>query len=79
MADVILSDGRELDLDLNKITLREFRALFDPKQKPEDEDATLCKVAGLTLEEYQALPYLDFRRLTQAILRKVKEPLADPN
>jgi hypothetical protein len=79
MADVTLSDGRELDINLNRITLREWRALFDTDQKPEDEDATLSKVVDLTVEEYQSLPYLDFRLVAQAIFTKAREPLASPN
>jgi hypothetical protein len=78
MADLILSDGREITLDLTQITLREYRALFSPHQ-PEEEDASLAKVAGLTLEEYQTLPYPDWRRITTKFFERAREPLTDPN
>lgn len=74
MADVILSDGREITFDLLKISLSEYRALFDAHQ-PEEEDAVLARVAGLTVDEYRALPVPDWRALAAAFFRKAREPL----
>ena len=84
MADIILEGGaafgrKEITINLNAITLREYRALFDPKQKPDEEDALLSRVCGLTLEEYQTLPYLEWRKLTQKFFERARNPLADPN
>jgi hypothetical protein len=79
MADVTLSDGREIDFDLTRITVREYRALFDPKQPQADEDAAIVKVCGLTPDEYLELSLLDQKVLFKAFIRKAREPLADPN
>ncbi len=79
MSDLTMEDGREITLDLNKITLREYRALFDRLQKPEEEDAVLCRVFGLTLEEYQTLPYPTWRKLTELFFERARSPLSDPN
>jgi hypothetical protein len=79
MADLTLEDGREITIDLTKINLREYRALFDAGQKPEEEDRLLSRVCGLTLEEYQTLPYPEWRKLTQKFFERARNPLADPN
>lgn len=79
MADITLSDGREITIDLGKISVREWRALFDPKQPDADEYATVGRVAGLTAEQVAGLPLPEWQRLYRAILKKAQEPLADPN
>lgn len=79
MPDMTLSDGREITFDLMALSLTEFRALFDSKQPQVEADAILARVAGMTLEEYGALPYLEWRRLTIEFFKKSRNPLADPN
>lgn len=73
-ADLVLSDGREIFLDMTKITLREFRELFKPSQDKTEEDKTLARVAGLTVEELQALPVPDWRSLAARFFEKAQEP-----
>lgn len=79
MADVTLSDGREITFDLNKVTIREYRALFNAQQPDEDEYATLAKAAGMKPEAVSALGFEDWRQFGKAFFRKAQEPLADPN
>ena len=79
MADIILSDGREIVLDLNKISIKEYRALFDPDQPEEEEYAILAKVCNLKPENISALGYDDWRKLIRAFFDKARQPLADPN
>lgn len=76
---VKLSGGREVTFDLNRITVAEWRALFDADQSAEDGDATLAKAAGLTAEEIAVMGFSDYRRLTKAFFEAAKEPLADPS
>ena len=76
---VKLSDGREIEIDLYKLTLEEYRALFNTAQKPEDEDVILARVFGLDVEDYRKLPYPDWRRLTVAFFDAARNPLASPN
>lgn len=79
MADVTLSDGREITINLGKVTVKEWRALFDPKQ-PDDEEYTIVgKAAGMTAEQVGSLSLPDWQRLYRAMLKKAQEPLADPN
>ena len=79
MPNITLADGREITIDLSVITIREYRALFDKKQKQEDEDATLAKVVGLTVDELLDLSQPDYRRVTEAFFKAAREPLSDPN
>jgi hypothetical protein len=80
MADITLSDGREITFDLKKVSLKEYRALFDPKQPRETEDATISKVSGLTVDEYVDLPLEDSKRLVVAFIKRAQKPVgADPN
>lgn len=76
---ITLSDGRELTVDLTKITIAEYRKLFAPETTPEEEDALLAPCFGLTVEEFQALPYPDYKRVTAAFFEQARNPLADPN
>lgn len=79
MNKVVISDGREIVVDLSKISLREYRSVFDTKQKPEEEDVILAKVFGLDVETYRDLPYPDWRLLTVKFFEFARNPLSDPN
>jgi hypothetical protein len=79
MADITLSDGREITFDLNKISIREYRALFKTTQPDDEEYASLAKVCGLKPDDVASLGYVDWRKLCLAFFNKAREPLADPN
>lgn len=79
MADVVLSDGREIELDLYKITLAEYRSLFDKSQDQAVEDELMCRVSGMTVDELHQLAYPDWRKLTTAFFEKSRNPLAEKN
>ena len=78
MADITLSDGREITLDFTKLTLKEYRALFDKAQAVDDEDTIVARVCGIEIDEYQSLSYADWKRLLQAFFKRSREPV-DPN
>jgi hypothetical protein len=79
MADVVLSDGREITFDLDCFTLEEYRELFNPGQPEEEADAVISRAAGVKLEDYHALKMSDWKRLMKAFFKKCRDPLADPN
>ncbi|MHC4334125.1 MAG: hypothetical protein ACYSUV_10300 [Planctomycetota bacterium] len=79
MSDLKLSDGREVTIDLYKVTIKEWRDLLNPEQAEEDEYATLAKVCGMKPEEVAGLAYPDFRLLGQKVAEKASNPLSDPN
>lgn len=76
--EVVLEDGRLIQIDLNRITVAEWRRLFDPSQLPEEEDEILSKAAGMTAEEWRSLGLADWRKVSMAILEKGRNPLSDP-
>ena len=75
---VTLPSGIEVNLDLNKITLAEYRSLFDD-HSPDEDDAIIAHASGMTVEELQVLGYTDYRALITHFWEKAKDPLADPN
>jgi hypothetical protein len=82
MAEVELKSGRRLVIDMDAITISEYRALFKPITGDADqqrENEILGRAAGLTAEEVGNLPQREWRRVVKAILQAAQEPLADPN
>jgi hypothetical protein len=79
MSDLKLSDGRELDVDMNLVNIKEWRALLDPEQKDEEEYRILGKVVGLSGKDVGNLGQEDFRRLGQKVAEMASRPLSDPN
>jgi len=78
MSDLTLADGREIDINLEAITVREYRELFSPKQSSEEETAILAKVSGMTPDEVESLSMLDYKRLLRELLAVARQPLVDP-
>lgn len=74
---VRLADGREVTPDLNRITIREYRAVFNPKQPQDEEDATLAKLYGITVDELNAQSVIIFKRLFATFLEAAKKPVED--
>ena len=79
MADFTLSDGKEITFDLSLMTYGQWLGLFDPKESDERSDKTLARVAGITLKELKALPFLEYKKLFNVLLKRAREPLNDPN
>ena len=79
MADFVLSDGREINFDLAKITYGQWLGMFDVKESEERSDETLARVSGMKLKELKKLPLLEYKGLLQALMRRCREPLSDPN
>lgn len=75
---VTLSDGREVIVDLSKITIKEHRSLFSADNKQENEDRLLSHVCGLKVEEFQNLPTWDWKLITDTYFWLFKNPTFDP-
>ena len=77
---VKLSDGREVEVDLYKVTYAEVVEMTDPATPMDRMHALMGQVVGMKGEELAALPYPDYRRVDRAVFRLLKDPLgADPN
>jgi hypothetical protein len=76
---VTLHDGRTLEIDLHRVTLREFRSIFAPEQQQAEEDRIIAKACGLDVDVYLDLPQPDARRVILEFLAAASQPLKDPN
>lgn len=74
-----ISNGQVVELDLNRVTVREYRAMFDASQPQAEEDATLAKAYGMTVEQITELSLVDYKRLAREFFDAARNPLADPN
>lgn len=72
-------DLDSIKIDLNVVTIREYRALFDKAQPQDEEDAIIAKACGITVDELLDLSQPDYRRLVKRFFDAAREPLADPN
>jgi hypothetical protein len=65
---------------MSKITMREYRNIFDKEQPPDEEDRTIAKVYGLSPDELIDLSFPDYKRLAAAFFDAARDPVtADPN
>ncbi len=78
MASVKLSNGREVDINVAKMTVREFRDLYNPALPADRDDEIIAKVTGIPAEELKDLPVLDYRLVFLAIRDAVRNSQVDP-
>ena len=80
--DFVLSDGREIFFDFDKINYGEWLAIFEigkAKKGEPTSDELLCRVYGITPEEQKLIGFKENRRLFNKFLKAAREPLSDPN
>jgi formate-dependent phosphoribosylglycinamide formyltransferase (GAR transformylase) len=74
-----LIGGKEMTPDLHRVTIKEWRSIFEKDQPQEQEDAIIAKIAGISVDELLELSQPDYKLLVRAIFNQAKEPLADPS
>jgi len=72
-----LSDGTKITIDLSKITISEYRSLYDVEQSAEDGDAILGKACGLTGDEVGALSFPDYKAVNLELRSVALQPVSD--
>jgi len=72
-------DVNDIKIDLSRITIKEYRALFDKDQPQAEEDAIMAKCADITVDDLLALPQPEYRRLVKLFFDEARKPLDDPN
>ena len=78
MSDLKLSDGREVDIDLYQISMKEYRDwFFNPQVEDEVADSYMAKVTGIN--DASDLPQPDYRMLVSEVYAKSLETVSDPN
>jgi hypothetical protein len=76
MTDLTLSTGKKVKIDLNKMTITEFREIVEldgQELSTERSDEILGKTIGLKGKEVNQLPYPDFRKVSKAFWYEIKQ------
>ena len=79
MAEVKLSTGVVVTVDMSKITFGEWRKFFSGRGTSEQDDAFVEKITGIKSAELESMLRDDYRRIIQAIIVAGNKPLSDPN
>jgi len=79
MAEVVLSTGKTVILDLSKVTFGEWRRYFSSRGSPKEDDAFVEKITSLKPAEQEAMLRDDYRRIMVAVIKEGNQPLSDPN
>lgn len=69
--------SREVVIDLYALSVLDVRNLLDVKKKAHDGDTILAKAVNMTVDEIEALPYPEYRKLTRFFWQCVNDPLKD--
>lgn len=77
-SSVVLPNGKEVTFDLDKMSKREFKSLFDKTTPDDQSDEIIARVSGMTLDTLQGLPLNSYRRVVAGFFAKCREPIVDP-
>ena len=78
MSDLKLSDGREVEIDLYQISMKEFRDwFFNAQVKDKIADIYMEKVTGI--KDASDLPQPDYKLLLNKVFAESQTPIPDPN
>lgn len=80
---VKLTDGREITVNLGAFTISEWRAMLANDitldERAVRENLVISKATGLSVEEFENLPFNDWQLVSKYFYKTAQEPLADPN
>lgn len=77
-ATVTLFSGKQVVLDMMKVSTAEWKKAIKTGTKDEEEYAIISKASGLSVEELEIMPRPDYRMLIEAFIRVGTQPLANP-
>ena len=78
MADFTTKDGKEITFDLYTFTNAEYMDIFGDDNDGKVEQL-IAKATGLTVDEFNALPYPDNRKIFMLFFKKCRDVATDPN
>jgi hypothetical protein len=78
MSDVTLPDGQEITFDFDRISIDEYRKLFDKDTTDKEGDEILGKVAAIKVDA-KKMGARSFMILKEAFWKRAANPLSDPN
>jgi len=67
------------NFDLHQLTRKEYNQLRLGELTPDQANAVLARVTGMTADILDAMPLDEFKGLMEAFYAKASRPLADPN
>jgi hypothetical protein len=79
MADLVLKSGKEVNIDLDAFSEREWREALEEKDTQSKLEGLAARACGMTVEEFLGMTKLDTKRFWPMFIKKVREPLSDPN
>lgn len=77
-ASVSLPSGKEVVIDMMKITTSDWKKITRAGLTDEEEYTILTSVTGLGLDELGTMPQPDYRMLVDAFIRAGTQPLSNP-
>jgi hypothetical protein len=72
-----LSNGSVIKVDLEKITIKEWRFMWNVKTDDLISDEIFGRCVGMSLEEIEALSMRDYQRVASAIRKAAGLPIPD--
>lgn len=75
--NVKLSDGRELELDVSTMTVREWRGLWSGSD--EENDKLIARLTGIEPDKLPDMLRDDYRRIVNKVIELSNRPLDNPN
>jgi hypothetical protein len=76
--DFVLNDGTPIFIDLDKITIDEWHALFSPLQTTDQEREVISKVTGIPTDKIGSLKAREYKRMFDKMLYRFRNPTPDP-
>lgn len=78
--NLVLEDGSTITLNTNRMTISEYRHLFDKDANEDFGDVVLAKVASMSIEELRAIGHDDYMAIVHRFWKLVREAnRPDPN
>ncbi len=77
-ATVKLFSGKEIVIDLMKVSYADFKQIIKPGTEEEIEYAILSKATGMKVEELANMAQPDYRLLTETFVKISTQPLSNP-
>lgn len=78
-SNIVLSDGREIVIDVSTLKQKEFRGFFSVTVSDEESDKVVARITGMKIKEVGDLLREDYRRIMTKIVELANSPLSDPN
>ena len=76
---VVLSDKREIEVDVSTMTLKEWRNIWSPSTSDEESDKVVARLANMKSKDLESMLRDDYRRIISKIFELSNRPLDDPN